>query len=238
MSLSKKAAKAKTVEVKLSVLDWCKEQVAQDRELSIHWEGGGDSGWVHFEIDGETVDNDYTQYLISAMYDQLDYGSWAGEFTAHGSATFSLEENAFVGTDYYQEDERMLYSCDISFKVPNGLWYDSLHYRVECSGDESVSSDVSFSIKNGFLTDEHIEIQRVLEDVLDDEVPKLIEKFIDEGKEFRDLWISEGFLKTDGEDKGAYTEFKITELGMGTYTSEEKDIFLYVEENKTPEDKN
>lgn len=40
MSLSKKAAKAKKLEVKKSVLDWCKQQVAKGRRLSIHWEGG------------------------------------------------------------------------------------------------------------------------------------------------------------------------------------------------------
>ena len=238
MSLSKKAAKAKKIEVKLSVLEWCKQQVKDGKELVIHWEGGGDSGWAHFEIDGQTVDNEYTDHLVNSMYHELDYGSWAGEFNATGSAKFDPAENAFIGIDDYQEHERISYDCDISLKVPNSLWYDRIHYRIECSPDESVSTEINFAIQNGFLTDEHKEMERVLQDVLDDEIPKLIEKFIEEGNEFRDIWESEMFLKTDGEDKGAYTEFKITEIGIGTYTSQEKDIVLYIEEDEMLEDKN
>lgn len=233
MSLSKKAAKAKKIEVKKTVLEWCKDQVAQGHELKICWEGGGDSGWCYFEIDGESVDNEYTTYLVDCMYNELDYGSWAGEFTATGTAIFDAQENAFVGIDDYQEDDRLSYDCDISFKVPNNLWYDRIHYRIECSADETPTIEVNFGIANGFLTEEHREIEKVLEDILHDEIPVLIEKFISEGKEFRDIWESDMFLKTNGEDKGAYTEFKITEIGMGTYTSHEKDIFLYIDEDQT-----
>lgn len=34
------ARKAKKLEVKPSVLEWCNKQVADGHELSIHWEGG------------------------------------------------------------------------------------------------------------------------------------------------------------------------------------------------------
>lgn len=232
MSLSKKAAKAKKIEVKKTVLEWCKEQVVQGHELKICWEGGGDSGWVYFEIDGQQVDNEYTDYLVDCMYTELDYGSWAGEFTATGEAIFDPLENAFVGIDDYQEDDRLSYECKISFKVPNNLWYDRIHYSIECSGDETPDIEVQFGITNGFLSQEHKEIEKVLEDILHDEVPKLIEQFVEEGKEFRDIWESEMFLKTDGKDMGAYTEFVIKELGMGTFTSHEKDIVLYIDEDK------
>jgi hypothetical protein len=40
MSLSKKATKAKQLEVKKSVLDWCRQQTFEGHELTIHWEGG------------------------------------------------------------------------------------------------------------------------------------------------------------------------------------------------------
>ena len=96
------AKKAKTIEVKKTVLEWCKEQVAQGHELKICWEGGGDSGWCYFQIDGEEANNEYTDHLVNSMYSELDYGSWAGEFTATGEATFDPSENAFVGIDDYQ----------------------------------------------------------------------------------------------------------------------------------------
>ena len=34
------AKKAKKIEVKTSVLDWCNKQVNEGSQLSIHWDGG------------------------------------------------------------------------------------------------------------------------------------------------------------------------------------------------------
>ena len=74
---------------KLSVKEWCDQQVAEGKELTLRWEGGGDSGWVYFELDGSQVENEYTEKLVDYCYDVLDYGSWAGEFDATGEATYN-----------------------------------------------------------------------------------------------------------------------------------------------------
>mgnify|MGYP003335272251 CR=1 FL=1 len=43
--------------MKLSLIDWCDQQVADGHDLKLHWEGGGDSGWCYFTIDGENAEN-------------------------------------------------------------------------------------------------------------------------------------------------------------------------------------
>ena len=55
MAKSKKTATVPAA--KKSIVQWCKDQADQGNELTMKWEGGGDSGWVYFEIDGESTDN-------------------------------------------------------------------------------------------------------------------------------------------------------------------------------------
>lgn len=48
-----------------------------------------------FEIDGEKEDNEFTNTLVDLMYDELDYGSWAGEFSASGTAILQPRNKVF-----------------------------------------------------------------------------------------------------------------------------------------------
>jgi hypothetical protein len=50
MGLSKKAAKAKEPGMKKSIIQWCKDLHEAGNDLTMKWEGGGDSGWIYFEI--------------------------------------------------------------------------------------------------------------------------------------------------------------------------------------------
>lgn len=97
-------------------------------EIQLEWNGGGDSGSVWLNLDRKTIDVDFYStnlslydkihgFLIDKMYDELDYGSWAGEFSANGTAEFVIEEDfiGFKGTDFYSEDE--FHSCNLNFKV-------------------------------------------------------------------------------------------------------------------------
>lgn len=230
------ATKAKKLEVKKSVLDWCKDQVSQGHELKIHWDGGGDSGWCHFEIDGKEVNNEYTDYLVDCMYSELDYGSWAGEFTASGVATFNPGENCFEGIDDYREDERVSFGCNITLKIPNHLWYERINIRIEIDEDSAHSVEVAFGVTNGFTTTDHKNQETFLEEFMRDELEEIIEEFTKQN-EFRDIWQTITLLKSDGIDMGGYTEFRIDSIDIGTYTSSERDIVLYIEEDeKLPED--
>jgi hypothetical protein len=236
--MAKATKKAKKLEVELSVLEWCNQQVADGHKLSMHWEGGGDSGWVYFHIDGKEVENEYTEYLVGMMYDQLDYGSWAGEFNAQGEAVYNKEEQAFVGIDGYSEDETMAHSCNIVIQIPKELWYDNLSISLEGDENESTRIDARFSIKNGFLSDKHTVFIEGIEEKMQEEVDNVIQNFIDvSGKDYRSIWQTITLEPKDGVIKENFIEYTIEELNIGTTSSEEKDIYLEItEEYQIPND--
>ena len=230
------AKKPKQLEVKQSILDWCNNQVDQGNELKICWSGGGDSGWAHFQINGKDVDNEYTEYLTNMMYDQLDYGSWAGEFTAEGEAVYNKENQSFEGIDYYSEDETMSHDCNIVIQVPKELWYDNLSIRIEGSEDESVTIEANFNIKNGFLSDKHTAFIDGHEEKMQEEVDDVISDFVNKsGKHYRSIWETINLEPNEGVVKGDFIEYTIDELGIGTRSTDEKDIYLEItEEDELP----
>mgnify|MGYP007090476665 CR=1 FL=1 len=151
---------------KKSIVQWCKELHEAGNELVMKWEGGGDSGWAYFEIDGEEADNEYTRALVDQMDTTLDYGSWAGEFNASGSATYNPETNSFEGTDFYGEDENEVLDIDFTIRVPNKFWFSTFHVEVERNYDDHTNVAASFLVKNGFLSQEHTDFCRNLEQEL------------------------------------------------------------------------
>jgi hypothetical protein len=230
------AKKAKKLEVKPSILEWCNKQIDEGNELKICWSGGGDSGWAHFQIDGEDVDNEYTDYLVDKMYGVLDYGSWAGEFNAEGEAVYSKEEQAFVGTDEYSEDDTVSHKCNIVIQVPKDLWYDSLSISIEGNDGDRTRIGARFGIKNGFLSDKHTAFIQGLEDKMEQEVEAVIGDFIQNSPtDYRSIWETINLEPKDGVVKGGFLEYTIEELGIGTRSSDEKDVYLEItEEDELP----
>lgn len=228
------AKRPKKLEVKPSVLEWCNKQVDEGNQLKICWSGGGDSGWAHFQIDGEDVDNEYTEYLVDRMYEVLDYGSWAGEFNAEGEAVYNKEEQAFEGIDDYSEDETMSHSCNIVIQVPKDLWYDNLSISIEGNDGDRTRIEARFGIKNGFLSDKHTVFISGLEEKMEEEVNAVIEDFIDtSAKDYRSIWETINLEPKDGVVKGDFLEYTIEQLGIGTTSSEPKDIYLEITEQDT-----
>ena len=132
------------------IIKWCDEQTEQGLDLRLCWEGGGDSGWCWFEIDGEQCSQPEAEWLIEKMYDTLDYGSWAGEFSTNGEADYNPETKEFDGTDYFSTEDTFTHTCSKSFtiKIPKIYYFDSLH--LECEG-ESYDFNVNASVTNGFF---------------------------------------------------------------------------------------
>ena len=148
---------AQTLTVDQSLIKWCDKQVAEGKKLEICWEGGGDSGWVYFQIDGKNVGEvniPEISTLVDRMYDELDYGSWAGEFSANGSAEYNPELKAFIGIDNYSESETSDFKKDIEIIIPKSLWFDAVRYSIEDSDpdEQDVQTDFQFQIRNGFLS--------------------------------------------------------------------------------------
>lgn len=214
------------------LIKWCDEQTEMGNKLAIRWEGGGDSGWAYFTINGEQVDHvketDHITKLLDLMYDCLDYGSWAGEFSADGEATYDPKQKAFVGVDYYCEDDDYNWKCQIEIRVPKSLWFDSLEYMIE---DEDVKVSTAFTVRNGFLTPEHEIVTEILNEKLAEAVQEEITKFQDAPgtPEYRSMWeddaITRSLFKEDGDD----LVYILDEINIGTYESQEKDIVLQLQ---------
>ena len=231
MSLSKKAAKVKEPVIKKSIVQWCKDQSKDGNELKLIWEGGGDSGWVHFEDDNGTVENEYTEVLVNRMYDTLEYGSWAGEFNANGEAIYDPETNSFKGTDFYGEDSSDVIEMDFTIRVPKKLWFETLHIEVECNYDETPEMSAIFIVKNGFLTEEHTDFCRNLERSLQIDFDDLFSNYESKNDyQFRgstDAWILE---RVNGIESGDDLIFKLTQVEINVMTEEEKDVVLELDE--------
>lgn len=216
---------------KSHLIKWCDKQVKDGKELKLCWEGGNDSGWVYMEIDGEQID--YTQQnrspemqaLVNLMDEQLDYGSWAGDFNADGEAVYDAKTKSFVGTDNYSQDDQDDWESDIVIRIPKSIWFDRLEVMIE---NESVDVSAAFVIKNGFLTPEHDEvIQNVIA-----EIKRGADKSVDEfckapgQNDFRTVWMDEQFDRSDFYESGDNLIKELSYIPIGTYQIDEKEVIL------------
>lgn len=224
-------SKTKKPAVKKSILSWLQEQHDQGLELKIKWDGGGDSGWAYFEIDGDTTENEYTEALVDSMYDILDYGSWAGEFQANGEAIYNPETKCFEGTDYYSEDANDVVGTDIKITVPKSLWFESLHVECECYHDETPSVSIRFIIRNGFLTLAHSNFCDTLDKELVEQFSEIFENYRTlDGNEFRGCNDSFILERKDAVEDGDNLVFTIDKVDIQTSATEDKSIVLELDE--------
>lgn len=227
---------AQKLQTELSLIEWCDQQVEEGKELAMGWEGGGDSGWCWFEIDGQQIpdsrQHDHIERLLNAMYDQLNYGSWAGEFSANGRAIYDPTEKAFVGTDHYSEDDTVYYECNIPIRIPKKLWFDRMEINIE---DDEIIVDAAFTVRNGFLTEEHEEFLEEFKQSFENEVEKVVAEFRskEDSTEFRSIWQNWDLERNEFREEGEFLVYDVPELNIGTYDSEEKDIYLELEEANT-----
>lgn len=209
------------------VITWCNQQVDEGKELKFTWEGGGDSGWAELKVDDNHIEVvGYSDVLLEGIYEELDYGSWAGEFYASGEAVYSKEEQAFIGIDDYSQDDNIPHECNIILRIPENLWYDSIQIRIECNDDmEDEAVSLRFIIKNGFLTDEHVSLATLLEKQLLEEIREEV-KIFEQDYEFRSIWETINLNRADGEQVSGFIQHKITSIDMGSVATDEKSICL------------
>lgn len=216
----------KPTENNLSLIEWCDQQASEGKKLALNWEGGHDSGWVHFTIDGSHVDNEYTEELVDKMYNHLDYGSWAGEFNATGTAVYDPEEKAFFGENHYGEEESKDIKCEILLKVPSDLWFDNLHYEMEGYNEEDPEIGVLFEVNNGFLTERHIQVAKELEKSIAEQVTPIIENIVG----FYSLWDHSTVPHEGFTDNGDFQAHMITSFNANVYDSTVNEVALYLNE--------
>jgi hypothetical protein len=150
------------------IIDWCDKQVAEGKEITLCWEGGGDSGWVFFIIDGTQAEGEEIEALVDMMYNELDYGSWAGEFSANGTATYDPVTKCFEGVDYYSEDDwtNTTFEEPFAFYIPGTYGFDSIEYNIEGNFEDDFRVEVTFNIVNGFITPELRELENEMAEAI------------------------------------------------------------------------
>lgn len=210
--------------------EWADRLTAEGKELKMTWDGGGDSGWVDFVIDDAAAETDedkeYAELLRDMCYEELDYGSWAGEFSASGECVYNPTEGAFVGTDHYSEDDTTNVQCELTIEIPADVWFDSVEIMIQ---DEEVEVSVDLVVRNGFKTQSHDDVQKTLEASIKAQVHEIIDEYINNnttGQDFRSMWEEINLSKSDFILDGNVMKAALTEISLGTWESEEKDIVI------------
>lgn len=184
------------------VLDWCLKKTEEGSEVVLKWDGGGDSGWVHLEVDGEDSNDDEAEWLIDEMYDTLDYGSWAGEYSASGEAPFDPETKMFQGTDYYTETDSANAKAKIEIRIPKHIHFDDLEIHTQ---DEECNVEVTFGIRNGFDHPDAEALVKQLQERLSSEIYEAAKANVDDEDEIDGFWetyslFRESDFTEDGDD--------------------------------------
>jgi hypothetical protein len=216
------------------VIKWCDDKSQNDQKVTIHWEGGGDSGWVYLQVDGENTNSNEADWLIDKMHDELDYGSWAGEYSANGSAEYNPENKSFEGTDYYSEDDYATHTLNIPiyFKVPKKFYLENLILELEdipSGGHVQLCSRMHVGFGNEAL-DTYLK-DEVSPGILDN----VIKAFDTELPEVEDSnWQTIIYDKDKVEEAGSHHPdhylFKIEELEYRTYKTRENEVVMNLEE--------
>ena len=214
-----------------SLIEWLDEQSEAGLDVKLKWEGGGDSGWAYFELDGETIENEHSDRLVNWMYDHLDYGSWAGEFNANGEAVYNPKNKCFEGTDYYSETGEMAHPVNIPIHIAKDLWFSELSIHVEVNYDETPHVEVGFGISNGFLTEEHKEAEQALATDIRDALGNAIADWEDHtGLSLESIWDDFTISYSEFKVEGDVLVGQIDRLIFRYPETDEKEICLDIKE--------
>lgn len=200
----------------------CKIKSLQDNNAAT-----GDSGWVYFEIDDEQTSEPEADALVDMMYSQLDYGSWAGEFSASGTATYDADTKSFIGTDNYSEDEGKSFDCHISFKIPKHIPFD----RIWIEGNSDNKASVNFTLDNGFRHPETDAVQSVIEELLSEEFDKVYDNLLGStDDEISSCYQSLNFERKELKEEGDYLVGLIEEYDYTVNVYDPRDVEICLDD--------
>ncbi len=211
------------------VREWAKQLHSEGKELKLLWDGGGDSGWVHFEVDGQDVRCPEAEFLIEWCYDVLDYGSWAGEFYASGVAVYDPEEEAFVGEDNYSHDDYVDVASEHAIKLtfPNTFKFDAMEIETQ-QEDSSIIAYIAFRITNGFFPANMEEIEKHVADQLEEQYDRVVDKYNKSGDSYGGAYNNDTIEKTEMvlSDCGTYYTATYKDYSINQRVEEDKPIVL------------
>jgi hypothetical protein len=192
---------------------WCDAQHAMGA-LYLEWDGGNDSGSAQlcremgpdgepycYERSGsnpedaaDTQDAEYSEMIVRAAYDALDYGSWAGEFQANGKAYYDPETGVFSGTDHYAADEyHRVDDAGITLEIPQAVAFDEVELLFDSESEgEDAELQVNFHMRHGFIGDEHLKAIAQLQADFCTQLEAVIKREL--AKPYTPPQVSEGML--------------------------------------------
>ena len=183
---------------------------AEGKEIKVTWEGGNDSGGYNLFIDGEEVnygDTLYDELVEEIISEEIDYGSWAGDYSADGSVYYNAHKGAFIGEGREVEsDGAYLEDISIEIRVPKILNFDSIQINTEgtfCWGELDVT--FRFIINNGPVFEEHSKIENSMMYYVRESITHILETHND-SKDEEIGWVSNNWsirtesFKEDGDD--------------------------------------
>ncbi len=209
------------------ILDWCMKKHEEGSEIVLKWDGGGDSGWVHIEVDSEDSNDPEAERLVDMMYDQLDYGSWAGEFSASGEAPFDPDTKMFQGTDYYTETDSTVAEAKIEIRVPKHIHFDDIHINTQ---DENCSVDVTLGIRNGFDHPDSEGVVKQLEEMLSEAIYEAAKADVDDEDDIDGFWEEYAIFRTDFTEDGSDLVHVIENITYSKRYTSEKYVEINLEE--------
>jgi hypothetical protein len=225
---------SKAISIK-DIIAWCDKQVEEGKTLELCWEGGGDSGWVFFEVDQQSADGEEISALVDMMYNELDYGSWAGEFSANGRAEYNSVTKSFDGIDYYSEDEWETKRLEepIQVLIPKSLGFDSIEYNIEGDASDEVRVEITFNIINGFIRPELHLLQEEMSKEIKEKLGNIFEN-IDVNYFNTHVLVERHEMNMQNDN----VVFQISHVGYSTWNSQENTIYLDLQERLENEEEN
>ena len=152
---------------------------AEGKEIKVTWEGGNDSGGYNLFVDEVEVNygDAFFDEVVDFISDTIDYGSWAGDYSADGAVYYNKDEGSFIGEGKdTTSDGGCLEGISIEIRVPKYLNFDSIDMETEGTFcfDELVCS-FRFGINNGPVFEEHSDIEKSMESYLLESVTHILQ---------------------------------------------------------------
>jgi hypothetical protein len=172
---------------------WLDEIAETEGTITIEYEGGNDSGGASFEVERAALRADYPNAarqheIVEMALDNLNYGSFAGDFNCNGTLTYDPNTGKFSGVDYYSEDEGdsiELKDGDadyphkrIPIRIPKHLWFDEVFVGTEGYYDD-MDVTCQLIIHNGPVTQEHADLEDTLTDYMNNAIRETINRIED-----------------------------------------------------------
>ena len=153
---------------------------AEGKEIKVSWEGGNDSGGYNLFVDEEEVnygDDLYDEIVEGIISDAVDYGSWAGDFSADGYVYYNANQGAFIGEGKDTEsDSATLDGISIEIRVPKYLNFDRVEIDTEgtfCWGE--LYCNFRFVVNNGPVFEEHSEMENSMKSYVLESITHILE---------------------------------------------------------------